>query len=118
MTRNTERWREILGAYPRIVTGMVLGIAILLLTDLGLAYKRVQYGWELARMRSAMMRAATSVEPPGGNGTTKVSWRVGKLCACAYGTAMAAIAASTAAATTFFICLPQIAWRHSRQLQR
>jgi len=56
LTRNTERWREILGAYPRIVTGMVLGIAILLLTDLGLAYKRVQYGWELARMRSAMTK--------------------------------------------------------------
>ena len=30
-----------------------------------------------ARMRSAMMRAATSVEPPGGNGTTSVSERTG-----------------------------------------
>jgi len=48
------RWREILEAYPRIVTGMALCIAVLLLTDLALAYKRVQYGWELARMRTAM----------------------------------------------------------------
>jgi hypothetical protein len=48
------RWRELREAYPRIVTGMFLGIAVLLLTDLVLAYKRVQYGWELARMRAAM----------------------------------------------------------------
>ena len=48
------RWRELREAYPRIVTGMVLGIAVLLLTDLVLAYKRVQYGRELARMRAAM----------------------------------------------------------------
>ncbi len=49
-----QRWRELREAYPRIVTGMVLGIAILLLTDLVLAYKRVQYGRELARMRASM----------------------------------------------------------------
>jgi hypothetical protein len=48
------RWRELREAYPRIVTGMVLGIAVLLLTDLVLAYKRVQYGLELARIRAAM----------------------------------------------------------------
>jgi hypothetical protein len=48
------RWRELWDAYPRIVTGMVLGIAVFLLMDLVLAYKRVQYGWELARMRAAM----------------------------------------------------------------
>ena len=48
------RWRELREAYPRIVTGMVLGIAVLLLTDLVLAYKRVQYGRELARMRASM----------------------------------------------------------------
>src|SRR4051812_31145818 len=30
------------------------------------------------RMRSAMMRAAASVDPPGGNGTTSVSERDGK----------------------------------------
>lgn len=48
------RWRELRKAYPRIVTGMVLGISILLLTDVVLAYKLVQYGWELARMRASM----------------------------------------------------------------
>jgi len=48
------RWRAVWEAYPRIVTGMLLGIAVLLLTDLVLAYKRVQYGWELTRMRASM----------------------------------------------------------------
>lgn len=48
------RWRELREAYPRIITGMVLGIAVLLLTDLVLAYKRVQYGGELARMGASM----------------------------------------------------------------
>jgi hypothetical protein len=48
------RWRELWDAYPRIVTGMVLGIAVLLLTDLVVVYKRVQYGFDLARMRTAM----------------------------------------------------------------
>lgn len=41
-------------AYPRIVTGVALGIAVLLLTDLFLAYKRVQYGRELAQLRASM----------------------------------------------------------------
>ena len=50
----TPRWLELREAYPRIVTGMVLGIAVLLLTDLVLAYKRVQYGRELARMRASL----------------------------------------------------------------
>jgi hypothetical protein len=49
-----SRWRELWDAYPRIVTGMVLAIAFLLLLDLGVAYRRVQYGLELARMRAAM----------------------------------------------------------------
>ena len=49
-----RRWRELWDAYPRIVTGMVLGIAVLLLMDLVLAYKRVQYGLELARLRASM----------------------------------------------------------------
>src|SRR6185369_779620 len=41
-------------------------------------------GWpSVSRIRSAMMRAAESVEPPGGNGTIKVSGRDGKVCACA-----------------------------------
>jgi hypothetical protein len=48
------RWRELRDAYPRIVTGMLLGIAVLLPTDVVVAYKRVQYGLELARMRAAM----------------------------------------------------------------
>jgi hypothetical protein len=35
-------------------------------------------GWpSSARMRSANIRAATSVEPPGGNGTTSVMERDG-----------------------------------------
>jgi hypothetical protein len=48
------RWRELRDAYPRIVTGMVLGIAVLLLADLVLAYKRVQYGRELGRMLASL----------------------------------------------------------------
>jgi hypothetical protein len=52
--RVAPRWLELWDAYPRIVAGMVLGIAILLLTDLVVVYKRVQYGLELARMRGAM----------------------------------------------------------------
>jgi hypothetical protein len=35
-------------------------------------------GWPSSgRMRSAMMRPTTSVDPPGGNGTTKVICRDG-----------------------------------------
>jgi len=52
--RTAPRWRELRDAYPRIVTGMVLGIAVLLLMDVVLAYKRVQYGRELMRMRASM----------------------------------------------------------------
>src|SRR5258705_10232202 len=37
----------------------------------------------MGRIFSAMMRAATSVEPPGGNGTTSVICRDGNVCACA-----------------------------------
>jgi hypothetical protein len=48
------RWRELREAYPRIAAGMVLAIAALLLTDLVLAYKRVQYGRDLTRMRASM----------------------------------------------------------------
>jgi hypothetical protein len=49
-----QRWRELREAYPRIATGMVLGIAFLLLTDLVLAYERLQYALELARIRAAL----------------------------------------------------------------
>lgn len=48
------RWGKLHDAYPRIVTGMVLGIVVLLLTDVVLAYKRVQYGRELLLMRASM----------------------------------------------------------------
>jgi hypothetical protein len=37
-----------------MVTGILLGIAVLLLTDLVLVYKRAQYGRELVRMRASM----------------------------------------------------------------
>ncbi len=50
----TLRWRELRKAYPRIVTGILLGIAALLLMDLALVYERVQYGRELTRMRASM----------------------------------------------------------------
>jgi hypothetical protein len=49
-----SRWRELWKAYPRIVRGMLVGIAVLLLTDLVLAGKSLQYGWELSRMRASM----------------------------------------------------------------
>ena len=48
-------------------------------------------------MRSAMMRAMASVDPPGGNGTTSVIWREGNVCAWAPTTmAVATSAAETA----------------------
>src|SRR5438445_12009980 len=47
-----------------------------------------------------MMRAAASVEPPGGNGTISVSGRDGKVCACA---AVAAHTAVNSAATILLI---------------
>jgi len=50
----TPRWRELREVYPRIAMGTALGIGVLLLADLALAYKRVQYGLELARMRASM----------------------------------------------------------------
>jgi len=53
----TLRWRELQAAYPRIVTGMAVGIAVLLLADLALVYKRVQYARDLARMRASMTEA-------------------------------------------------------------
>jgi hypothetical protein len=48
-----RRWRA-LPAYPGIVTGVVLGIAVLLLTDFVLVCKRLEYGRELASMRTSM----------------------------------------------------------------
>jgi hypothetical protein len=55
--RVVRRWRELGDGSPRIVTTMLLAIAVLLLTDLVLVYKRVQYGGELARLRSALTEA-------------------------------------------------------------
>ena len=38
----------------------------------------ISIGWpRIGRIRSAMMRAAVSVDPPGGNGTISVIWREG-----------------------------------------
>jgi hypothetical protein len=47
-------WRELREARPRIATGLALGISVLLLADLVLAYSLVQYGRDLARMRASM----------------------------------------------------------------
>jgi len=49
-----RRWRALREVYPRIATGMLVGMAVFLLTDLVLAYKRVQYGRELVRLRAAL----------------------------------------------------------------
>src|SRR5436189_3601293 len=57
-------------------------------------------------MRSAMMRAAVSVEPPGGNGTSSVTGREGKPCACA----TAAQVANTIAAARLLIGAPSLQW--------
>ena len=51
-----------------------------------------------------MMRAATSVEPPGGKGTTRVICRDGKGCACA----LAAIVASASAIMNFLMRPPVV----------
>src|SRR5215475_1692816 len=53
-----------------------------------------------SRIRSAMMRAAASVDPPGGNGTISVSGREGKVCACANAPQPMT---SSSAATSFLI---------------
>src|SRR5437868_13530454 len=61
----------------------------------------ITIGWPSdSRIFSAMMRAAASVEPPGGNGTISVSGRDGKVCACA---AVAAHTAMNSAATILLI---------------
>src|ERR1051325_5124846 len=56
-------------------------------------------GWPSdGRIASPMMRAAVSVDPPGGNGTIRVTGRDGNACACAWLVTRAANAASAAAA--------------------
>src|SRR6185436_1926523 len=63
-------------------------------------------GWpRIGRIFSAMMRAATSVEPPGGNGTTEVICRDGKVCACA--PARPATMASASAPISFRMFFPR-----------
>src|SRR3954453_4112542 len=59
----------------------------------------------IGRIFSAMMRAATSVEPPGGNGTTSVICRDGKVCACAL--ARPATMASASAPISFRMLFPR-----------
>jgi hypothetical protein len=48
------RGRTLRKVYPRIVAGTVLGIAVLLLADLVLAYKCMQYRRELAHVRASL----------------------------------------------------------------
>lgn len=50
----TPGWKELREAHPRIAAGAVVGIAVLLLTDLVLVSERVRYGWELRRLRGSM----------------------------------------------------------------
>src|SRR5215211_6379597 len=60
-------------------------------------------GWPSnGRMRSAMMRATTSVDPPGGNGTTSVMVRAGQVWPCA---SMMPANAASATATISLIML-------------
>jgi hypothetical protein len=49
-----RRWGALREAYPRVVTGVVFGIAVLLLTDVVLIWKGLEYGRELASMRTSM----------------------------------------------------------------
>ena len=52
--RRRPRWAEFRGAYPRIVTGMALGLLALLALDAWVLYKRVSYRRETARLRQSM----------------------------------------------------------------
>lgn len=52
--RRRPRWGEFRDAYPRIVSAMAAGMALLLLLDGMLAYKRWQYGRDIARLRGRM----------------------------------------------------------------
>jgi len=50
------RWREFRETYPRIAAFMALVIAVLLLTDVVLICKRIEYGRELALLQASMTR--------------------------------------------------------------
>jgi hypothetical protein len=52
--RRRPRWAEFRGAYPRIVTGMALGLLALVALDAWVLYKRVSYRRETARLRRSM----------------------------------------------------------------
>src|SRR5262245_22340211 len=61
----------------------------------------ITIGWpSVSRIRSAMMRAAASVDPPGGNGTIRLSGREGKVWAC---TVVAAHTTANSAAISLLI---------------
>lgn len=72
VTQTSSTWRSLREAYPRIAAGMVLAIAALLLTDIVLAYKRVQYGRDLTRMRASMTE--TGRVPHVGKRLPRVAW--------------------------------------------
>src|SRR4051794_27709837 len=76
----------------------------------------ITIGWpSTGRMRSAMMRAAASVDPPGGNGTTSVSERTGKLCACALAKPARAVSASAARNLVIICSPPSVDFSRTRQ---
>lgn len=52
--RRRPRWGEFRDAYPRIVAMSAVGLVALLAVDGVLAYKRWQYGREIARLRGRM----------------------------------------------------------------
>jgi len=52
--RRRTRWSEFREAYPRIVTAMALGVALLVLADVGLLFKRSQYRRESVQARQGM----------------------------------------------------------------
>ena len=52
--RRRTGWREFREAYPRVVTTMAFGAAVLLLLDGWVLYKRVQYTGQVERLRGEM----------------------------------------------------------------
>ena len=55
--KKIPRWRAFRESYPRIATGMALGIVVLFLIDLVLVCKRIEYGRELALLNASMSKA-------------------------------------------------------------
>ncbi len=56
--RRRGRWGEFRDAYPRIVTGTALGLALFLLVDVGLAVA----AWRFSQQKAAAHRAMTGLE--------------------------------------------------------